>query len=84
MMKSVLFSDYDVQLGEVLPFLDPARFRYAVADFQNPALAMAEFDCIVPFQLKDYFDLRRERSLAGHGAASLIIISHHDAKCALS
>jgi carbamoylphosphate synthase large subunit len=56
-MKTVLLSDYDVRLGEVLPFLDPARFRYAVADFQNPALAMAEFDCIVPFQLKDYFDL---------------------------
>lgn len=56
-MKSVLFSDYDVRLGEVLPFLDQARFRYAVAGFRNPALAMAEFDCIVPFQLKDYFDL---------------------------
>ena len=56
-MKSVLFSDYDVRLGQVLPFLDQARFRYTVADFRNPALAMAEFDCIVPFQLKDYFDL---------------------------
>src|SRR5258708_12874516 len=56
-MKSVLFSDYDVRIGEVLPFLDPARFRYAVCDFQNPALAMTEFDCILPFELKDYFHL---------------------------
>ena len=57
MFAAVLFSDYDVRIGEVLPFLDPTRFRYAVSDFQNPALAMTEFDCILPFQLKDYFHL---------------------------
>jgi len=56
-MNSVLLAEDKARLGIVLPALDPDRFRYTVADFANPALVMAGFDCIVPFQLKDHYDL---------------------------
>jgi len=57
-MKSVLLGDDPDRLFVVLPAIDSSRFEATVADFADPRLRTSEFDCVVPFELSDYADLR--------------------------